>query len=154
MIRKVYQVGINAPKEKCYDFMLGLTDKSTYEQWTAIFNPTSTYDGSWQKGSKIKFVGVGKNGKRSGMVSRIANHIPNEYVSIEHYGIFEDEVEIIEGPQVESWAGGQENYSYQTAGDGTKITVEVDVTEDHASWFDENYPLALAKLKDVIEGKI
>ena len=152
MIRKVYQVSINAPKEKCSDFMLGLSDISTYEQWTSIFNPTSTYDGSWEKGSKIKFVGVGENGKRSGMVSRIAEHIPNEFVSIEHYGIFEDDVEITEGPQVESWAGGQENYTYQSDGDATKITVEVDVTDDHATWFDENYPLALEKLKEVIEN--
>ena len=132
--------------------MLGLSDITTYEQWTSIFNPTSTYDGSWEKGSKIKFVGVGENGKRSGMVSRIAEHIPNEFVSIEHYGIFEDDVEITEGPQVESWAGGQENYTYQSDGDATKITVEVDVTDDHATWFDENYPLALEKLKEVIEN--
>lgn len=152
MIRKVYRVSINAPKEKCFDFMLGLSDISTYEQWTAIFNPTSTYDGSWEKGSKIKFIGVGENGKKSGMVSRIAEYIPNEYVSIEHYGIFEDDVEITEGPQVESWAGGQENYTYQSDGDATNITVEVDVTDDHATWFDENYPLALEKLKEVMEN--
>ncbi|MBK9253902.1 MAG: SRPBCC domain-containing protein [Saprospiraceae bacterium] len=151
MTRKVYTVNVKAPKEKCSDFMLGLTDKSTYEQWTAIFNPTSTYDGSWEKGSKIKFVGVGENGKRSGMVSRIAEHKPSEYVSIEHYGLFEDDVEIVEGPQVESWAGGQENYHFQTEGDTTGITVEVDVTEDHENWFDENFPLALEKLKEVIE---
>ncbi len=152
MIRKVYQVSVSAPKEKCADIMLGLSDVRTYEQWTAVFNPTSTYDGSWEKGSKIKFVGVGENGKRSGMVSRIAEHIPNEYVSIEHYGLFEDDVEITEGSQVESWAGGQENYTYQSDGDTTKITVEVDVTDDHATWFDENYPLALEKLKEVIEN--
>jgi len=151
MNRKVYQVSVKAPKEKCSDFMLGLTDISTYEQWTAIFNPTSTYDGSWEKGGKIKFVGVSENGKRSGMVAKIAEHIPNEYVSIEHYGLFEDDVEITEGPQVESWAGGQENYTFETDGDVTKITVEVDVTEDHETWFDENYPLALEKLKEVIE---
>lgn len=152
MNRKVFQVSVNAPKEKCSDFMLGLTDKSTYEQWTAIFNPTSTYDGSWEKGSKIKFVGVGENGKKSGMVAKIAEHIPNEYVSIEHYGLLEDDVEIIEGPQVESWAGGQENYTFETVGNATKITVAVDVTEDHDTWFDENYPLALEKLKEVIEN--
>ena len=152
MNRKVYQVSVNATKEKCSDFMLGLTDKSSYEQWTAIFNPTSTYDGSWEKGSKIKFVGVGENGKKSGMVAKIAEHIPNEYVSIEHYGLFEDDVEIIEGPQVESWAGGQENYTFETVGHTTKITVEVDVTEDHETWFDENYPLALEKLKEGIEN--
>ncbi|HMU02324.1 MAG TPA: hypothetical protein PJ990_01815 [Saprospiraceae bacterium] len=151
MIRKVYQVSVNAPKEKCADIMLGLSDIHTYERWTAIFNPTSTYDGSWKKGSKIKFVGTNENGTRSGMVARIAEHIPNSFVSIEHYGLFENDVEIIEGPQVESWAGGQENYTFESDGDTTLITVEVDVTDDHTTWFDENYPLALEKLKEVIE---
>jgi hypothetical protein len=152
MIRKVYQVNVSASQEKCADIMLGLSNKGTYEQWTTIFNPTSTYDGSWEKGSKIKFVGVGENGKKSGMVSKIAEHIPNEYVSIEHYGLFEDDIEIIEGPQVESWAGGQENYTFESNGDFTLIKVEVDVTEDHEEWFDANYPLALERLKEVIEA--
>lgn len=152
MIRKVYQVRVVAPKEKCADIMLGLSDISTYEQWTAVFNPASTYDGSWVKGSKIKFVGTNENGTKSGMVAKIAAYISNEYVSIEHYGLFENDVEITEGPQVESWAGGQENYTFQPDGDTTNITVEVDVTEEHASWFDETYPLALVKLKEVIEG--
>ncbi len=43
---------INAPVSKVYRTMLGLENKSTYEAWTAEFNPTSTFEGSWQKGSK------------------------------------------------------------------------------------------------------
>lgn len=33
---------INAPVNKVYDLMLGITNKSTYEEWTALFNPTSS----------------------------------------------------------------------------------------------------------------
>jgi len=36
------------------------------------------------------------------MVAKIAEHIPNEYVSLEHNGLFEDDIEITEGPKVES----------------------------------------------------
>lgn len=151
MIRKVYQVLVRAPKEKCVDIMLGLSNKSTYEQWTAVFNPTSTYDGSWNTGDKIKFVGVDENGKKSGMAARIAEHIPHTFVSIQHYGLFEDDVENTEGPTVDSWAGGFENYRYETTDDTTNITVEVDVTEEHMAYFDKTYPAALAKLKEVIE---
>ena len=151
MIRKVYQVSVAAPKEKCVDIMLGLSNKSTYEQWTAVFNPTSTYEGSWNTGEKIKFVGIDENGKKSGMASRIAEHIPYTFVSIQHYGLYQDDVEITEGPSVDSWAGGLENYTYETVEETTNITVEVDVTEEHLEYFDKTYPAALEKLKEVIE---
>ena len=42
-----FKVSINAPATKVYDIMLGISNKSTYEQWTAMFNPTSTFEGNW-----------------------------------------------------------------------------------------------------------
>jgi len=38
-----FKVNINAPAANVYDCMLGIQNKSTYEQWTSLFNPTSTY---------------------------------------------------------------------------------------------------------------
>ena len=69
---------INASAQKVYEVMLGLNDKSTYEYWTSAFNPTSTYEGSWEKGSKIHFVGTDENGKKGGMVSEVAENKPAE----------------------------------------------------------------------------
>ena len=60
--------------------MLGTQNKSTYEQWTALFNPTSTYEGSWEKGSKMLFVGVDEKGEKGGLVSRIVENTPNQFV--------------------------------------------------------------------------
>lgn len=51
-----FKISINAPAARIYDFMPGITRKSTYEKWTSLFNPTSTYEGSWDKGSKILFI--------------------------------------------------------------------------------------------------
>lgn len=82
-----FKVSINAPATKVYELMLGITYKSTYEEWTALFNPTSTYEGSWNNGSKILFLGVDENGQEGGMVSKIAENIPNQFVSIQHYGL-------------------------------------------------------------------
>ena len=53
-----FKVTINAPSHKVYDVMLGINKKSTYEAWTALFNPTSTFEGSWNKGNKILFLGM------------------------------------------------------------------------------------------------
>jgi len=108
-----YQISINAPASKVYDIMLGITSKSTYEQWTAMFNPTSSYEGKWEKGSKILFVGEDGNGEKGGMVSRIVENNPNIFVSIQHYGLVKGDVEITEGPEVEKWANGFENYSFE-----------------------------------------
>ncbi|WP_291372972.1 hypothetical protein [Cyclobacterium sp.] len=69
MEKKQYKIEINAPVEKVFDTMLGLSNKSTYEQWTALFNPTSTYEGSWEKGQKIYFIGTDDQGNRAGMVA-------------------------------------------------------------------------------------
>lgn len=131
--------------------MLGISDKSTYEQWTAMFNPTSTYEGSWEKGSKMLFVGVDDKGEKGGMVSRIAENIPNRFVSIQHYGLYTADKEISEGPEVEKWANGYENYSFVESNGMTTITVDLDTSEDFVGYMNETYPKALDKLKELCE---
>jgi len=136
---------------RVFDFMLGTTHKSTYEQWTALFNPTSTYEGSWEKGSTILFIGVDEKGEKGGMVSRIADIIPNQFVSIQHYGLVTGNQEITEGPDVEKWANGYENYTFEQSNGATTVTVDLDTTEDFVEYMNENYPQALDKLKEICE---
>jgi hypothetical protein len=142
---------INAPASKVYDLMLGITSKSSYEHWTSAFNPSSTYEGSWDKGSKMLFVGVDEKGERGGMVSRIAENIPNRFVSIQHYGLLKADKEITEGPEVEKWANGFENYSLEENNGLTTLTVDMDMAEDFLDYMNETYPKALAKLKELCE---
>jgi len=142
---------INAPVSQVFDVMLGITNKSTYEQWTALFNPTSTYEGSWTKGSKIFFIGTDDKGETGGMVSEIFDNIPNKFISIRHYGLIKADVEITEGPEVEKWANGFENYTFEENSGTTIVTVDLDTTEDFLSYMNETYPKALDKLKDICE---
>ena len=155
-----FKVSINAPVTRVYDFMLGISSKSTYEQWTSLFNPTSTYEGSWDKGSKILFIGVDEKGEKGGIVSRIAENIPNRFVSIQHYGLVKAGKEITEGPEVEKWANGFENYTFEEnnarpddpVGRGTTtVTVDLDTTEDFLDYMNQTYPKALDKLKELCE---
>jgi len=151
-----FKISINAPAAKTYDIMLGISSKSTYEQWTFLFNPTSTYEGSWNKGNKILFIGVDDKGEKGGMVSRIAENIPNRFVSIQHYGLFKADKEITDGPEVEKWANGFENYTFEeNNGPGgyrsTTVTVDLDTTEDFLGYMNETYPKALDKLKELCE---
>ena len=142
---------INASAQKVYEVMLGLNDKSTYEYWTSAFNPTSTYEGSWKKGSKIHFVGTDENGKKGGMVSEVAENKPAEFVSIHHYGFLDGDTEVTTGDQVEKWAGGHENYSFEEKDGITTVTVDMDTIDEYLDYFNNTYPNALNKLKEVAE---
>ena len=146
-----FNISINAPVSKVYDLMLGLKDKSSYEAWTAMFNPTSSYDGSWDKGSKILFIGIDENGEKGGMVSKIAENNPNSFVSIQHYGLYKGGEEITTGPEVEKWANGYENYTFEENNGVTELTVHIDITEDFEDYFLQTYPTALNKLKEICE---
>ena len=146
-----FNITINASAGKVYRNMLGLDDIDTYNQWTAVFNPTSTYEGRWETGHKILFIGTDKNGKKGGMISEIAEIIPNQFVSIRHYGILDGDKEITDGSDVEKWAGGLENYSFEEVNTVTKVTVVSDVTEDFIEYFNNSWPKALLKLKEISE---
>jgi len=153
MTRKHYSIDIKAPVEKVFKTMLGLDDIKTYEAWTYVFNPTSSYKGSWDKGARIYFVGTNEDGSIGGMVSEIAEHIPNKYISIKHLGMLKGDKEIQEEPEVEKWSGGLENYSFEEKDGVTSITIEIDIIEEYQDYFDTNYPKALNKLKEVVDNK-
>ncbi|HAY32984.1 MAG TPA: SRPBCC domain-containing protein [Ignavibacteria bacterium] len=146
-----FKVSVNAPAARVYEIMLGTKSKSTYEQWTSLFNPTSTYEGGWNKGDKIHFVGTDEKGEKGGMVSRIAENIPNRFVSIQHYGLLKADREITEGPEVEKWANGFENYSFEEKNGITTVTVDLDTTEDFVDYMSQSFPKALDKLKEICE---
>lgn len=144
-----YSIEIKAKAEKVFKTMLS---KPTYEQWTAAFNPSSTFEGGWNKGDKIYFIGEGEDGKKGGMIARIAENIPNQFISIQHYGMLDGETEITEGPLVDSWRNALENYTFSETNGVTTLSVEVDTSDDYVEYFDEKWPKALAILKGICEG--
>ena len=143
---------IKAPAEKVYKAMLGLDDIKTYQQWTAAFNPTSSWEGSWEKGAKIHFIGTDENGKKGGMVSEVAENKPAEFVSIRHYGYLDGDQEITTGEEVEKWAGGHENYSFSENNGVTTLQVDLDTIDEYVDYFKKTYPKALDILKETVEN--
>lgn len=144
-----FEIEIKAPVSKVADIMLG---EKTFKEWTAEFNPTSTFRGSWQKGSKMLFMGVDDKGNEGGMVSRIKEHISGKHVSIQHVGILDKGKEIIEGPAVAGWAGALENYYFLETKGGTKLSVTLDSNEEFKEYFTESWLRALKKLKQICEA--
>lgn len=151
LITLEFSIEINSPVDVVFNKMLGLQDIKTYELWTSEFNPSSTYEGKWKTGEEIRFIGTDENGKKSGMVSKIAELIPNNFVSIQHIGILDDITVITSGSQVESWKGAFENYYLEEKNGKTLLTVKTDITEGFREYFENTWPTALQKLKDLCE---
>lgn len=140
-----FSVTIDAPKEKVWDTML---DQNTYKQWTSVFAPESHYKGDWKKGSKILFL----DGEKRGMVSRIAESRKPEFISIEHLGIVQDGKEDTESEAVKAWAGAFENYTFKDKNGKTEVVVEMDSNEEYSKMFNDTWPKALTKLKELSES--
>lgn len=143
-----FEAYINCLTEKVFNIMLA---EKTYNEWVAEFNPTSRYRGSWDKGSKILFIGTSEDGIEEGMVSRIKENIPNKFISVEHLGLRQGDKEITTGKEVEGWAGVLENYTFTASNGGTRLVIEMDANSDYKSYFEKTWPKALNKLKMICE---
>lgn len=143
-----FEISINAPVEKVYETML---HKEYYSEWTSAFNPTSRFEGSWEQGSKIRFIGSDDKGNEGGMLSIIKENIPNKKVSIEHIGVLEGDREITGGHQVEGWAGAIEEYTFKKEGNHTRLLVDCETNNEFKTYMNETWPTALQRLKAICE---
>ena len=140
---------INAPRERVWDVMLA---DDTYRQWTSAFNPGSYYKGDWSEGSKILFLGPAPDGSgEGGMVSRIRENRPHEFISIEHLGIVHNGVEDTESAEAKKWAPAYENYTLANKNGGTELTIEMDIEAKEKQNFEKMWTDALSRLKKIAE---
>lgn len=145
-----FSIIINSPKEKVWNTML---EDKTYRIWTEAFAKGSHYVGDWSKGSKILFLGPDEKGILGGMVSRIKENRLHEYISIEHWGIVHDGIEDTASDAVKPWAGSLENYTFKGDGNKTELLVDMDINDEYKDMFNEMWPAALQRLKELAEKK-
>ncbi|WP_461788222.1 SRPBCC family protein [Pedobacter sp.] len=145
MERLYFKTEINASKEKVWDILF---DEKSYPQWTSVFSEGSRAVTDWQKGSKALFL----NTEGNGMVSEIADRITNEYLSIKHLGFYNNGVEDLESEEVKKWNGAHENYKLSTLDGKSILSVEMDSTQEYKSYFEETWPKALEKVKELAEA--
>lgn len=144
-----YEITINANREKVWQAVIG---NKTYSEWTAAFNPTSYYEGSWNEGDKIRFLGVDEEGKTGGMLSQIAKSEHPSYLSIKHYGQIVKGKEDTTSDEVKAWAPMYENYTLEKISDNsTRFIAELDSNEAWDAMMNEMWPNALKKLKEIAE---
>jgi len=146
MTKLTFSTAIKAPREVVWRTLL---EDETYRAWTSVFHEGSYAVTDWKPGSKALFLGP----DGSGMVSRIAEHRQNEFLSLEHLGVVDKGVEDTEGEEVRKWAGARENYTLTEAQGVATLRVDTDSIEEHEKFFRDAWPKALAKLKDLAEGR-
>jgi uncharacterized protein YndB with AHSA1/START domain len=141
---------INAPREKVWHTML---DDATYRQWTKPFNEGSRYEGSWETGSEMRFIGVDDNGNEvGGMYSKIKEARPFEFISIEHLGLITETGDVdTTSESVKKWVPAFENYTFSEKEGGTEVYVDIDVSDEWKEMFNDMWPKALVKLKEIAE---
>jgi hypothetical protein len=143
-----FSVEINAPKKRVWDVMFA---DETYREWTSAFSPGSHFEGSWDEGSRIRFLGPDASGKKSGISSRIVEVRKNEFMGIEHLGMINAGVEDTTSDAVKDWVGAREDYHFSEKNGVTTVRVEQDMAAEYEAMMREMWPKALAILKTISE---
>jgi uncharacterized protein YndB with AHSA1/START domain len=143
-----FSIKINAPVEKVWETVIG---KKTYPAWTDVFCPGSDFEGDWTNGSKIKFLGPNGKGQFDGMFSEIAENKLHQFISIRHLGVIIADKIDTESEFAKMWTPAYENYTFRTIPEGTEMLVEMDSEENFIEQFQKSWPLALQKIKDLVE---
>lgn len=147
MEKQQYRISIRAPREVVWDILWG---EKTYPAWTSAFAEGSNVETDWEEGSKVLF----HDGKGEGMVSMIAVKRAPEFMSFRHLGFVKDGVEDTTSEKVKPWAGAMENYTLVSQNGNTEVMVELDITEEFKSYFENTWPKALQKLKELSEAGV
>ena len=142
-----FEITINAPKEKVWNT---LWNDATYRDWTSAFSEGSKAETDWKKGSKVLFL----DKSNAGMVSMIADTIPNEFMSFKHLGTVKDGVEDMDSEEAKKWSGSFENYYLKTVNEGTALKVTMggaEIPKEFEAYFEDAWPKALNRLKELSE---
>ena len=142
--RLVFSITINAPKENVWRTML---EDTTYRDWSSAFKEGSYAVTDWKEGSKALFLTPAGDG----MFSKIVAHRPNEFLSIKHLGTVKNGVEDTGSEEGKDWAEALENYTLREQDGMSTLTVEMDVVDEYRSYFEETWPKALTRLKEISE---
>src|SRR5688572_17453780 len=130
MEKHTFKITIDAPRERVWEILWG---ENTYPEWTSVFSEGSRVETDWEVGSKVLFLG----GDNSGLVSKIADKKPYEFMSFQHEGMVENGVEVYDDKKMREWSGAMENYTLKTLDGKTELTIDIDLTDEYKEYFEK-----------------
>lgn len=148
MKRLEFNISIDADLDRVFDTMIG---KDSFKIWTSVFDPSSDFEGSWEKNDKVYFTCFNNEGKKAGIIGRVEENNPSSFISVKYIGVLYDGQEVYDGPKTLGWTGVYENYRFSKENNLVKVTVEIDSNDEMEQFYRKNYSLALQKLKEICE---
>jgi uncharacterized protein YndB with AHSA1/START domain len=143
-----YKIEISAPVKMVWETML---QKETYRQWVAKSWPGSSYEGKWEEGKEIRFIGP----DGSGTLAELVEVKPYQRVFAKHVAILgpggsEDRT----SEAAKDWVGIIEEYNFSEHLGKTTVAVSIETNPSWRQMFDEGWPVALEELKKITEREL
>lgn len=140
MPRLNFNIQINASKEKVWN---KLWSDEGYRSWTSVFTQGSYAESDWKEGSEIKFLSP----DGSGMYGIIKNKVELVQMKFQHLGEIKNGIK-----EPKDWAGATEDYTLTENNGITDLKVEMDMTDEFVDYFNNIFPTALLRVKEISEA--
>ncbi len=138
MKRLHFAIIIHAPRPKVWETML---TAATYQQWTAGFCAGISFEGSWDQGAAIRFLGPSGDG----MIATIAESKRHELISVRLLARLNN------GAEEPFTDPAFENFIFREHASGTELLIEMDSPHHDEAVFNEMWPKSLSLLKALCE---
>jgi hypothetical protein len=121
----------------------------TYKDWTNAAWPGSDYKGEWKQGENIRF--AGEDG--TGTLATVNTFEPYTKILLTHIALLQPgSIEDTESEWAKKWVGSLEGYTFAEKDGITELTIDMKIYEDWEDMFNNDWPIALARLKEICEG--
>lgn len=137
-----FRVEIGANKERVWDT---LWQDETFREWADIIDPGTHMVGELKEGSEVQFISA--NGY--GVTSLVEKLVSGEFLLLKHQADTQDSGE---QERDKEWTGGDESYVLAEKDGVTALTATFDVPPELEEYFQDNYPKALERVKELAEG--
>ena len=143
--RLQFSININAEKTKIWN---ALWNENSYQNWASVFFEGSyAITDNWKENSTVLFLAPDKNG----IYSIIEKHVPNKIMRFKHIGnVLNGRKEPVDDKSMK-WSGSTEIYTLTEEIDGNKLTVDIDIMDEHLDFMKSTFPKALEKIKNTCE---
>ncbi len=136
---------IAADKQRVWDTMM---HPETYKEWVGAGWTGAYYDGVWEQGQEVALLSPGMGGT----LMELQEVRPYEYLFAKHVAVVNpDGTQDRDSDTAKGWVGSTESYTLKGGNGSTMVKIEIHTTPEWTSMFEEGWPNALAKLKEVCE---
>jgi uncharacterized protein YndB with AHSA1/START domain len=143
-----YKTEIAAKREKVWKTML---EQDSFREWTNVSWPGSRYEGNWKQGEDIRFIGGEGQG---GTMANLVEVREPETVRAKHIAVINADGSLDRtSEQAKGWVGTTEEYFFTEKNGKTEVKVVINTTPAWESMFNDGWPNALNKLKEICERK-